>query len=176
MRGGGCYNPVTCRSWSREGPMRAISKLLTSAAVVAVAVLGATAPAEAITNGAPDGNGHPEGGALLAPTPHPDGTWTTCSGTLISPTVFLTAAHCDQGVSRVAVTFDPVYDALTGTTYWGTWQADPQFSQAQSDPHDMAVVILDKPVKKIEPARLPAASSLSSLSNGAEFTSVGYGA
>jgi Trypsin len=156
--------------------MRAISKLLVSVAVVAVTVLGGTAPAEAITNGGPDGNGHPEVGALLAPIPHPDGTWTTCSGTLISPTLFLTAAHCDQGVSRVAVTFDPIYDASTGTTYWGTWQADPQFSSAQSDPHDMAVVVLDKPIKSIQPARLPVAASLNSLSLGAEFTSVGYGA
>jgi Trypsin len=59
--------------------------------------------------------GHPEVGALLAPQPYPDGTWETCSGTLISPTVFLTAAHCDQGVSRVAVTFDSSYNATTGT-------------------------------------------------------------
>jgi V8-like Glu-specific endopeptidase len=35
-----------------------------------------------------------------------DGTWAACSGTLISPTVFPTAAHCDLEVSRVAVTFD----------------------------------------------------------------------
>ena len=34
-----------------------------------------------------------------------------CTGTLISPTVFLTAAHCDEGVSRVAVTFDSTYAA-----------------------------------------------------------------
>jgi hypothetical protein len=76
---------------------------------------------------------------------------------LIAPAIFLTAAHCDQGASRVAVTFDSSYVASTGKTYWGTWHADPAFRQAQSDPHDLAVVILDKAVKGITPARLPAA-------------------
>ena len=62
---------------------------------------------------------------MLAPQAYSDGTWETCSGTLISPLVFLTAAHCDQDVSRVAVTFDSSYNPSTGTTYWGTWHADP---------------------------------------------------
>src|SRR3954464_8361398 len=131
-----------------------------AAAVVAVAAVGT---ALAITNGGPDGNGHPNVGALLAPHPFSDGTWETCTGTLISPTVFLTAAHCDQEVKRVAVTFDSSYDAATGKTYWGTWHADPRFNQAQSDPHDVAVVVLDKAVKGITPSRLPKADSLDSL-------------
>jgi hypothetical protein len=156
--------------------MRTVSKILAGAAVVVGAVLAAAAPAQAITYGVPDANGHPEVGALLAPTAYSDGTWATCSGTLISPTVFLTAAHCDQGLSRVAVTFDSVYDASKGTTYWGTWHADPQYTSAQSDPHDVAVVVLEKPVKSVQPARLPAAASLSGLSVGTRFTSVGYGA
>ena len=86
-------------------------KKLVAAAAAAVAALGITAVAFAITNGGPDGNGHPEVGALLAPHAFSDGTWEECSGTLISPTVFLTAAHCDMGVSRVAVTFDSQYDS-----------------------------------------------------------------
>jgi hypothetical protein len=132
--------------------------------------------ANAITYGEPDGNGHPEVGALLAPHAYSDGTWEACSGTLISPTVFLAAAHCDLGVSRIAVTFDSSYDPETGKTYWGTWHADPSFNQAQSDPHDVAVVVLDKAVRGIAPARLPTAGSLSNLKVGARFTSVGYGA
>ena len=151
-------------------------RMILAAAVVAGVTLGIATPAQAITYGVPDGNGHPEVGALLAPQAYSDGTWETCSGTLISPTVFLTAAHCDQGVSRVAVTFDSSYDAATGTTYWGTWYADPGYQQAQSDPQDLAVVVLDKAVKGITPARLPRAGSLSGLSLGTQFTSVGYGA
>jgi secreted trypsin-like serine protease len=118
----------------------------------------------------------PEVGALLAPQAYSDGTWATCSGTLISPRGFLTAAHCDQDVSRVAVTFDSIYDPATGTTYRGTWHADPAYTQAQGDPHDVAVVIFDQPVTGITPARLPAAGSLSGLRVGTRFTSVGYGA
>jgi hypothetical protein len=105
-----------------------------------------------------------------------DGTWETCSGTLIAPTVFLTAAHCDQDVDRVAVTFDASYDAQTGTAYWGTWYADPNYNQRQSDPQDVAVVVLDEAVQGIEPAQLPEAGSLGDLAAGTRFTSVGYGA
>ena len=156
----------------REVEMRRV--LAAGLAVVAAALL--PAGASAITNGMPDGNGHPEVGALLAPQAYSDGTWETCTGTLISPTVFLTAAHCDQGVSRVAVTFDSSYNATTGTTYWGTWHADPSYTKAQSDPHDIAVVVFDDDVPGITPARLPASGSLSNLKVGTEFTSVGYGA
>jgi secreted trypsin-like serine protease len=147
--------------------------LAVSLAVAAMLMLAVGA--EAITNGAPDGNGHPEVGALLAQQAYSDGTWATCTGTLIAPRVFLTAAHCDEGVSRVAVTFDTSYVSSTGTTYWGTWHADPLFRKAQGDPHDIAVVVLDE-APGITPAALPAAGSLSGLSGDQRFTSVGYGA
>src|SRR5512133_425539 len=135
-------------------------KILASIAAAA-AMLVLASGASAIVYGQPDGNRHPEVGALLAPQAYSDGTWATCSGTLIAPRVFLTAAHCDQDVSRVAVTFDTVYNAATGTTYWGTWHADPSYNQAQSNPQDIAVVVFDQPVTGITPARLPTAGSLS---------------
>jgi hypothetical protein len=146
-----------------------------AAIAAAAAALAVAAPAGAITYGVPDGNAHPEVGALLAQEAYSDGTWTTCSGTLISPTVFLTAAHCDEGVDRVKVTFDSTYVA-PGTTYTGTYHADPAYNQKQGDPHDIAVVVLDKAVTGIRPARLPAAGSLSGLDGSQTFTSVGYGA
>src|SRR5215217_9224480 len=146
----------------RRGVMLAAIALLAAAAIVA--------SAGAITYGVPDGNGHPQVGALLAPQAYSDGTWAACSGTLIAPTVFLTAAHCDLGVDRVAVTFDSSYDPATGTEYWGTWHADPGYTQAQNDPHDIAVVVLDQPVIGITPARLPAAGSLDGLAVGTRFT------
>jgi len=151
-------------------------KKLFAGVVVVAACLIPAASASAITNGAPDGNRHPETGALLAQQAYPDGTWAECSGTLISPTVFLTAAHCDEGVSRVNVTFDSSYVYPRGATFPGTWHADPAYSQSQSDPHDIAVVVLDKSVKGIAPARLPAAGSLGSLAGSQQFTSAGYGA
>jgi len=132
------------------------------------------APAHAITNGTADGDGHPNVGGLVAAKAYSDGTWLYCSGTLISPTVFLTAAHCAEG-DRVRVTFDTAYED-GDTVYKGTFHADPAYNQAQSDPHDIAVVVLDKSVKGITPARLPKAGSLSKLAGDQQFTSVGYGA
>jgi secreted trypsin-like serine protease len=144
-----------------------------------VAVLGALAlpvGAGAITNGRPDGDAHPQVGALLAQQAFPDGTWAECSGTLIAPTVFLTAEHCDEGVSRVEVTFDSSYVYPTGDTRWGTWHGDPDYGKEQNDPNDLAVVVLDEAVTGIAPAQLPAAGSLDDLPKDQRFTSVGYGA
>ena len=141
-----------------------------------LASLAMAIPASAITYGSPDGDAHPNVGGLVAPVAYSDGTWIYCSGTLISPTVFLTAAHCgDAAVERVRVTFDKAY--VDGDqVYAGTFYANPAYTQKQSDPHDVAVVVFDKAVKGIAPARLPAAGSLSNLSSDQQFTSVGYGA
>jgi secreted trypsin-like serine protease len=151
-------------------PLRLTAALATLAVGLVLA-----APAGAITGGSFDGTGHPEVGGLVSPTQYADGTWLYCSGTLISSTVFLTAAHCAEDGERVTVTFDPDYEA-GDRTYSGTFHADPLYGGPQSDPHDIAVVVLDKAVKGIAPARLPAAGSLSALPAGQTFTSVGYGA
>src|SRR3954453_10146007 len=140
----------------------------------ALASLAPAAPAGAITFGSADGNGHPNVGGLVADQAYSDGTWLYCSGTLISPTVFLTAAHCEEG-ARVRVSFSSAYQD-GDKVYSGTWHADPAYNQAQSDPHDIAVVVLDKEVKGITPAKLPKAGALSKLPGDQQFTSVGYGA
>ena len=48
-------------------------------------LLALASPAAAITNGSPDGNGHPNVGGLVAAQAYSDGTWIHCSGTLIAP-------------------------------------------------------------------------------------------
>ena len=133
------------------------------------------APATAITDGEPDGNRHPNVGGLVNDEQYSDGTWIYCSGTLISPTVFLTAAHCGEEGETVQVTFDSAY-AAGDKTYTGTFHADPAYPGTSADSHDIAVVVFDKPIKGITPALLPEAGELSSLSMGQAFTSVGYGA
>jgi secreted trypsin-like serine protease len=147
----------------------------TVAAVVlgVLAVVGWASPAGAITNGVEDGNAHPNVGGLVAAQAYSDGTWIYCSGTLIAPKVFLTAAHCGEG-DRVRVTFSSAYQD-GDKVYAGTWHADPLYNGAQNDPHDIAVVVLDT-APRITPARLPAAGSLSNLPADQQFTSVGYGA
>ena len=111
----------------------------------------------------------------MAAVQYSDGTWLYCSGTLISQTIFLTAAHCGDDGEAVRVTFDTAYQA-GDDIHSGTFRADPLYTQSQSDPHDIAVVVLDRPVKNITPALLPQLGALSQLSSNQKFTSVGYGA
>jgi hypothetical protein len=78
-------------------------------AAIALAVITAD-PAAAIIGGQPDGNRHPNVGALDL---RPIGFAIPCSGTLVSPTVYVTAGHCtnfleSNGITQARVTFDPV--------------------------------------------------------------------
>ncbi|MEO7422772.1 MAG: trypsin-like serine protease [Ornithinibacter sp.] len=132
-------------------------------------------PASAITNGSLDGERHPAVGGLVSPTQYSDGTWIYCSGTLISSTVFLTAAHCGENGEPVLVTFDADYKD-GDTVYSGTFYADAAYPGTSADSHDIAVVKLDMNVEGITPALLPTAGSLSSLPKSQTLTSVGYGA
>jgi hypothetical protein len=144
-------------------------------AVLALAAIAA--PALAITGGRPDGNGHPHVGLLVAVV---DGTGPRplCSGTLVAPSVFLTAGHCTASLptTRVSVTFDPVPDLRTAPLRSGTAVTDPGFGGAKKDSHDLAVVLLDAPVEGVEPAELPTAGLLDHTPlKDATFINVGYG-
>jgi hypothetical protein len=78
------------------------------------------------------------------------------------------------------VSFAPRYTSgapvLTGTLH-----ANPNYNPAQNDPADIAVVVLDKPVKGVTPAQLPPLGVLDrmladgSLNRSTQFTAVGYG-
>lgn len=155
--------------------MRRTSVTLFMLVATALAAVLVGSPATAITNGTFDGNRHPSVGGLVSPTQYSDGTWIYCSGTLISPTVFLTAAHCGTDGERVGVTFDADYED-GDQVLPGTFQADPAYPGTSADAHDIAVVVLDEAVTGITPSRLPEAGSLSDLPQDQRFTSVGYGA
>jgi secreted trypsin-like serine protease len=143
--------------------------------LAALCALVFASPVAAITWGSADGGAHPSVGGLVSSIQFSDGTWLYCSGTLIAPTIVLTAAHCGDDGSSVVVTFDTAYQA-GDTTYTGTFRADPRYPGPESDPHDVAVVILDQAVAGIRPSRLPAAGSLSNLPKDQVITPVGYGA
>ena len=151
--------------------MRRVSRLI----LAGVAALAVAAPAFAITGGTVDGNSHPAVGLLLAD--EGNGPVLDCSGSLISPTVFVTAAHCTGNLasSRVWVTFDTQYVAGSSTLLTGTAVADPQWGLVKGDSHDLAVVLLDKPVNGVTPYALPKANALASATSKDTFTSVGYG-
>ena len=75
----------------------------------------ASVPAAAITFGTPDGNKHPHVGTLLFKTAS---GYYSCTGTLLSPTVMLTAGHCTEeaGVPNLKtwVSFAPQINVRTG--------------------------------------------------------------
>ena len=82
--------------------MRRIALVL---AAMAAAFLVLAIPAGAITNGQPDGGEHPYVGELIffdadAIDPRFDdpGAWFSCSATMLSSTVIVTAGHCTYGV------------------------------------------------------------------------------
>ncbi len=161
-------------------------------AAAAIACLFSAMPVGAITNGVPDGNAHPQVGVVVAE--FHGGRHYGCSGTLLSPTLFLLAAHCDLSFLQPTglwVYFNPTLsDPNTipaGDLHAGTFVADPEFQpnpgrkDAGLDSHDIAVILLGSPLTGITPASLPPAGLLDQLasSNGlhdAVFTNVGYGA
>jgi hypothetical protein len=156
--------------------------------------LAAAAPAGAITFGQLDGNRHPYVGAIFADyDPEVAGPDLLCSGTLVSPRVFLTASHCtahleslDIPAGDVWVTFSPeASDAQgaalpTAVLLPGTYHTHPDFGFSGpggfSDPHDIAVIVLDQAYTGATPARLPTRNLLNTLAlKRQRFTAVGYG-
>jgi secreted trypsin-like serine protease len=164
--------------------MRSRLTIAAVAAATACTVLAAWSPAEAITFGTKDGGRHPNVGSLVGVLPDV-GPVQWCSGTLISPTVFLTASHCFAGSDDIDffVTFAEVIDAnedgvvdpavplLTGTRHMNPLYA----SGGANDTFDVAVFVLDTP-QTMAPASLPAAGARSAkAAKSAGYTTVGYG-
>src|SRR5215207_2593539 len=69
-------------------PMTRLPRLLLAAVVWLLAMLLAMGPAAAITNGQPDAGRHPYVGLMVAHDADGVPLWR-CSGSLLSPTVFL---------------------------------------------------------------------------------------
>ena len=156
---------------------RAIIALLTAACLLACA-----APAQAITFGQLDTtNRFPNVGAAVYDDPDSGEKQILCTGTLISPTVFLTAGHCTDylesiGETDVWVTFDPSFDSASPLVH-GTYYTHPLFaSGGQSNTYDLAVIVLDRAVEGITPAVLPTLGMLDEMSlRRQRFIAVGYG-
>jgi hypothetical protein len=154
--------------------MRPRSNILIAIGIAALAV--AVPTALAITGGSLDGTAHPAVGLLIADLgngPVPD-----CSGSLVSPTVFVTAAHCTGNLAsaRVWVSFDSQYVAGSSPLLTGTAHTDPQWGLVKNDSHDVAVVVLDSAVRGVTPYALPKAAALDAAGVASQtFTNVGYG-
>jgi hypothetical protein len=167
-----------------ETVMTCIQRCLAALAVLSLTML-ATVSAQAITGGQPDGNGHPNVGVMVVD--FGSGPQRLCSGELIAPTQFLTAAHCtaflvnNPSVHLDGVTFDPTYDPSTSTVIpAASVTVDPLFGKDLANLHDLGVITLASPVAAT-PVVLPTAGLFDQLAakgglTGQDFTNVGYGA
>jgi hypothetical protein len=169
--------------------------LIALAIASVAAALVASSPALAITGGSPD-TVHRNVGVVRFTTA--DGRFR-CSGTLISPTVVLTAGHCTEGpATDVYVSFDdalqpdPLEPGISPTEraareahyITGAAHPDPGWTGklSISKQHDQGVVVLSAPATTkwpdITPAPLPPVGYLDrnqgQLKNET-FTLVGYG-
>jgi V8-like Glu-specific endopeptidase len=156
--------------------------------IVTVAlVLLMVVPALAITDGELDGNGHPYVGLMVAQDTNGDPLWR-CSGTLLSPTLFLTAGHCTEApAAHVEIWFAADIDAGrpgNGYPYTGEVGGTP-YTHPQYDPnafflYDLGVVVLDEAHPLSAYGALPALDQLDAMKTqrgkqDVTFTAVGYG-
>ena len=158
--------------------------LLLGAALVLTAVaIAASQPVRAVTDGVPDNGAHPYVGLAVFYNAAGMPQWR-CSGTLLSPRVFLTAGHCTDGAASARVWFDenvtravgyPTSGGVTGTPH-----THPNFVWSLPNTSDVGVIVLDKQVRTSTYGVLPQLGALDTLARqrGTQdviFTVVGYG-
>jgi hypothetical protein len=150
-------------------------------------VFGIVGAVAAITYGELDGEGHPYVGLMVAQDEDGTPMWR-CSGTLLSPTVFLTAGHCTEApAAHVEIWFDSDVQSgrpANGYPFTGDASGTP-FTHPLYNPNafflaDVGVVVLDAPVYLDEYAELPQLNQLDALAKrrgkqDVTFTAVGYG-
>lgn len=155
--------------------------------VLGIAAFAVSTQAAAIKYGEMDGDNHPFVGLMVAQDADGNPMWR-CSGTLISPTVFLTAGHCtEEPAAHVEIWFDADVDAgRPGNGYpfvgdaGGTPYTHPDFYTAPFFMNDLGVVVLDEPVVMPRYGALPQQDQLDGLKTrrgkqDTTFTAVGYG-
>lgn len=164
--------------------------ILTVPVVLAFVLVGVAA---AITDGEPDGTDHPYVGLAVFDDADGNPLWR-CSGTLIAPTVFLTAGHCTESPAvRASIWFEadvqagipgngyPFGAPLPGaTSYDGTAFTHPSYNPNAFYLHDLGVVVLDEPITTLGFGVLPELGVLDGLATrrgrqDTTITAVGYG-
>jgi hypothetical protein len=150
--------------------------------LIICALVGAGVRVSTITNGEPDGDRHPYVGVVIQPIPEMPGFFSICSGAALSPTKFLTAAHCADPSMPVFVSYKsgPPFSLAKDFTP-GTFHPHPAWCIGCGpglpgfDFHDVAVVILDKRSNPGGFAALPSEGLVDTLAMGTSVDLVGYG-
>lgn len=182
--------------------LRARTRILFVAMLAVIGlVAGPAVSANAITGGAPDGEGHPNVAMILF---YDAGGRYRCSATLVSPTVLVTAGHCTDGtLGLTLVTFKSVIanqapsglpvasnpakgyqpgDVTAGSGYYlGQSYTHPNYSNFTDldNWNDVGVIVLNTPVTGITPATIAPTNYLNRIPRSSLahtlFTVVGYG-
>ncbi|MGD2251933.1 MAG: trypsin-like serine protease [Anaerolineales bacterium] len=156
--------------------------------VTLILLLVIVIPVAAITNGEPDNGRHPFVGLMVADDDKGEPLWR-CSGTLISPSVFLTAGHCTEAPAvRATIWFaedveaTPDFGTPDGYPYEGdvdgTVYTHPQYDPYAFYLYDLGVVVLDEPITDRGYAELPDLGVLDDIKGKEKkgaLTAVGYG-
>lgn len=187
------------RIWRRDMFTRIIS--FNCKLAVFLLTLVSTAHAEfTFDRGEPDNNRHPNVGWITAFDAKGKRLGGYCSGTLISPTVFLTASHCTIAIHDRRVG-DPDYDGFkvyVGFTddFIGINQpfdsivdkslvfeaesvhTNPNYNfyimSPQPERADIAVVVLTESVTQIDPARLPYEGKLTDMKKAKSLSDAAF--
>jgi len=168
-----------------------MKKITVSILLAIVLVLSSVNMVSAITDGYPDGDGHPYVVLLLMDV---DGAPAyRCSGTLLSATVLLTAGHCAGAPGEFSgmrvFTESDVQNGDNTYPFAGgpnsveavSWAAHPDYPNPSFVYHDVGVVILEEPgVVLSSYGTLPTVNQLDALKTkrglkDVTFTAVGYG-
>ena len=163
--------------------------------ILAIALLTALSlaiPVGAITKGgAPDNNEHPYVGLMVAKDADGNPLWR-CSGSMITPTVYVTAGHCVEAPAASAtIWFEEDVESLGvdandpnsypnggPTTHDGSVHPHPNYDPNAFFLFDLGVVVLDEPVTLSHYASLPDQGVVDSIGHGrktATVEAVGYG-
>lgn len=149
--------------------------------LVAILLLAVAASAQAITYGQPDTNNTYSWVGLMI-TPAPGGGFFLCSGSLIAPTVFLTAAHCLDNPATYLVTFKHQGPySLSNDFVTGTPHQHPGWTGGLTLPNtsDVGVIILDEaqpgPYGTLAPVGFLDELLVQRGKNDLGFTAIGYG-
>jgi len=163
-----------------------MKKFALAATAAGALLLGNSNPAHAVKYGDLDGDMHPYVGLMVAKDADGNPMWR-CSGTLMSPRLFLTAGHCTYGAYSVEIWFDadvdsgrpgngyPFFGDVAGTPY-----THPEYNPAAFFLYDLGIVVLNDAVNMSEYGALPERDVLDQLKTrrglqDVNFTAVGYG-